>query len=76
MKGGNKMIRQPVQSSNINSVGFDSDDNTLQIKFNSGGIYNYYNVPKRVYTTMLAAPSKGKYFHKNIKGKYKFTEII
>ena len=70
------MIRQPVNSSNIDSVGYDPDKNILQIKFKSGGIYNYHDVPKRIYTTMIAAPSKGKYFHQEIKGNFKFVKVI
>lgn len=70
------MIRQPVQSSNIDSVGYDSEENILQIKFKSGGIYNYHNVPKRIYTTLLAAPSKGKFFHQEIKGNFKYVKVI
>jgi hypothetical protein len=76
VKGGYPLIRQPVQSSNIDSIGYDPEENILQIKFNSGGIYNYHNVPRRVYTTLLAAPSKGKYFHSDIKSKFKYVKVI
>ena len=33
------MERIPVESSNLASVGYDSDSLTLEIEFNSGGIY-------------------------------------
>ena len=37
------MIRQPVSSSNIRSIGYDSMSSTLEIEFHSGGVYQYFN---------------------------------
>ncbi len=65
--------RVPVKSSNIKTIGWESG--TLEIEFHSGGIYQYSDVPAAIYTTMLDAPSKGKYFHKNIKDRYEFRRI-
>ncbi len=69
------MNRQPVSSSNLRSVGYDSSTNTLEIEFNSGGIYQYYGVPLVVYQKLMNAPSHGKYFHAHIKGVYPDTKI-
>ncbi|WP_394854027.1 KTSC domain-containing protein [Citrobacter freundii] len=38
------MIRQPVSSSNLQSVGYDQATSTLEIAFHSGGIYQYSRV--------------------------------
>ena len=40
------MNRTPVNSSNLSSVGYDPMSQTLEFAFNSGGIYQYYNVPQ------------------------------
>jgi len=69
------MNRQPVKSSNLNSVGYDSTNNILEIQFNSGSIYQYFNVPNSIYMDLMKAASKGGYFHKNIKERYKFERI-
>jgi hypothetical protein len=69
------MNRQPVSSSNLRSVGYDESTNTLEIKFNSGGIYQYYNVPSTVYQELMNAPSHGRYFHAHIKGVYRYVKI-
>ncbi len=69
------MNRQPVQSSNLRSVGYESDTNTLEIEFNSGGIYQYFGVPESVYSGLMSASSKGSYFHENIKDKYETRRI-
>ena len=69
----NEMIRYNVISSNIAAVGWEK--NMLQVKFLSGGIYNYYNVPKSIYTKFLKAPSKGRYFWRVVRGRYRYKRI-
>jgi hypothetical protein len=69
------MERTPVTSSDVRSVGYDADTQTLEIEFNSGGIYDYYGVPQGEYDSLMNADSKGKYFHANIKNRYSFTKL-
>lgn len=69
------MKRISVNSSNLSSVGFDQNSNTLEIEFNSGGIYQYYNVPESKYLELMNAVSHGKYFAANIKNIYRFRQI-
>ncbi len=69
------MNRLPVDSSNLHSVGYDSSTMTLEIEFKSGGIYQYYGVPKEVYEQLLAASSLGKFFHANIRNVYRYGKI-
>lgn len=57
------MKREPVQSSNISSVGYNPDTSTLEIEFHSGGKYQYYGVPSQVHEGLMKAESKGSYFH-------------
>ena len=66
------MDRQEVESSVIGAVGHSR---VLEIQFESGRIYQYFNVPEDVYEEMLKAESKGKYFNANIRGKYIYQEI-
>ncbi|AYL56885.1 KTSC domain-containing protein [Citrobacter freundii] len=61
------MIRQPVSSSNLQSVGYDPATSTLEIAFHSSGIYQYSRVPSAVHTALMNAPSKGQYFDAHIK---------
>ncbi len=63
----------PVSSSNIESVGYENG--TLYIRFHSGGLYSYQNVPVAVYQGLMSASSKGRYFHSNIKGAYVYRRI-
>jgi len=61
------MERHNVNSTNLSSVGFDEETNTLEIGFNSGYVYQYFGVPLRVYTSLMYAGSKGTYFDKYIR---------
>lgn len=60
------------ESSTIASI--DHDDNKLIVEFKSGGTY-HYDAPASVFEAMKAAPSKGKFHHSDIKGKYQHTKI-
>lgn len=59
---------QKVISSTIAEVGYDLG--MLVIKFKNGVAYAFNDVPEKVYKDFIAAPSKGKYFAANIRGKY------
>jgi len=69
------MNRIFVMSSDLQSVGYDPDTQTLEIEFKSGGIYQYYGVPETIYRQLITAASHGKFFHAHIKDKYRFRKI-
>ncbi|TEB04552.1 hypothetical protein Psch_03312 [Pelotomaculum schinkii] len=61
------MIRIPVESSNLASVGYESETLTLEIEFIKSGIYQYFGVPEEVYNELMNAGSKGSYCNQYIK---------
>lgn len=61
------MNRQSVNSSDLASVGYDAQTQTLEIEFHSGGIYQYLNVPNSIYSALMSASSHGKYLDVNVK---------
>lgn len=71
----NFMQRQKVQSSSIDSIGYNSDSNILEIEFLNGRIYQFFNVPESIFNGMMSADSHGKYLNDNIKGIYNYKEI-
>ena len=64
------MERVPLSSSNLQSVGYDSETGILEIEFKTGSIYQYSGVPTDEYLSMMNAPSQGRYFNANIKNRY------
>jgi len=69
------MDRIPVNSSNIESIGYDDSSQTLEISFLNGGIYQYYGVPYKIYQGLMNADSHGRFLHQNIKNKFSYTKI-
>lgn len=64
-----------VESSNMHSVGYDSETSTLMVKFKADGpIFDYADVPSTEHERLMAAQSKGKHFAVHIKGAYKCTK--
>lgn len=69
------MERTPVSSSNVSSIGYDADSQTLEVEFNNGAVYQYSGVPEYEYDGIMNADSKGKYLHSNIKSRYSFSKL-
>lgn len=69
------MERKAVSSSNIASIGYDVNSQTLEVEFLSGGVYQYFDVPEQVYTDLMNASSHGQYLAQNIKGHYRYSKV-
>lgn len=69
------MDRTPVSSSNVASVGYDAEAQTLEVEFRNGGIYRYEGVPQSVYDGLMAAGSIGAYLNANVKSQYDYTRV-
>lgn len=69
------MDRDFVASSNLMSVGYDSDTMILEVEFRQGGLYQYFEVPVHIYDGLMGAPSKGTYFQRFVRNKYRTKKI-
>lgn len=67
------MERNPVSSSNVESVGYDEDSGTLEVEFKNGTLYQYFDVPQGTYDGLVSADSVGGYLAANIKGVYRYS---
>ncbi len=72
---GEPIQRVLVKSSNLQSVGFDPKTKTLEIEFLHGGVYRYFEVPEPLHAELMKAESKGSFFQKNVKSKFRFERI-
>ncbi len=66
------MERQDVVSSALQSAGYSM---VLEVEFESGRVYQYFDVPVSVFLEFTQAESKGKYFNAHIRNEYKYQEI-
>lgn len=69
------MIRDPVASTTVASVGYDESTQTLEVEFNTGSVYQYYNVTAFLYEQLMKAPSKGQFLNVNIKNAYPYSRV-
>jgi len=66
---GNNTWFGGFDSSNINQIRYDAQTSTMGVMFNSGAIYEYYDVPRSVAYDFVTWPgSKGKWFWQHIRG--------
>ena len=69
------MRRERVTSSNIAEIGYDEPSRTLEVMFNNGRIYQYFEVPQQVYRELVGGGSIGKYLNAHIKGTYRYARV-
>ena len=65
----------PVDSSVIDAVRYDSRATQLDIRFTSGDVYRYAEVPAFVVRAFMAAPSKGEFFNAELRDAYAFERL-
>ena len=65
----------PVVSTNLSRIRYDENSNTLEIEFQGGRVYQYFDVPVQIFEGLRSADSLGQYFNTNIKGYYRYTRI-
>jgi len=67
--------RYSVASSNIASIGYDVNTQTLEVEFFSGMIYQYYGVPEHLYDQLMQAGSKGRFLNAYIKNGFGYSRV-
>lgn len=69
------MERNYVASSNIASIGYHEGSQTLEVEFQNGTVYQYYNVPLSMYENMMHAPSKGQFLNLYIRNSFPYSRV-
>jgi hypothetical protein len=64
-----------MPSSVVAAIDYNTDSRSLKITYVSGMVYEYKEVPERIYKSLKIAGSKGRYLNYYIKGKYEFEKI-
>jgi ATP-dependent DNA helicase RecG len=67
------MKRIPVISSALASVGYDPQQQILEIEFNNGGLYQYFEVSPQIYQELMSADSHGTYFNHQIREVFRYS---
>jgi hypothetical protein len=69
------MKRVAVSSSTLSSVGYDPDEQVLEVAFQHGGVYQYLGVPADTHQELMAADSHGSYLARVIKPNHAFRRV-
>lgn len=64
-----------VNSSNIESIGYDEENQEVYVKFLNGTVYAYKGVPQHEFENLRDAPSLGSYLHRNYKNIYPYERV-
>jgi hypothetical protein len=69
------MERSNVASSNLVSVGYDPQSQTLEVEFQVGTVYQYYGVPEPLYEQLMRESSKGRFLNTYIRSAYPYSRV-
>ena len=69
-----EVVWTAVESSVLSSVRY-SLDATLDLEFRTGAIYRYFAVPQAVFEGLIAADSKGVYFNRKVRDRFRYQRL-
>ncbi len=69
-----ELPRTAVVSSLLSAMSY-SLDSTLELEFRSGAIYRYFGVPPAVFQGLLVAASKGAYFNRIVRNRFRYQRL-
>lgn len=65
----------PVTSTKISAIGYEASPMILRVEFIKDGAFEYYSVPELVFEDFMNASSKGVFFVKFIKDRYRYVKV-
>ena len=74
MMGSAKRVK--LVSTCIRSVQFVKRSGVVFIEFTSGGMYAYEEVKQITVTRLMHSASPGRFYGRNIRGKYQSTKLV
>ncbi|RFZ90572.1 KTSC domain-containing protein [Mucilaginibacter conchicola] len=71
------MRRHKVESSALESIGYDAGKQILELEFRDNhSVWQYFGIRPSTYRKFISAESLGRYFVKRIKGRYPELKLI
>ncbi|MDR0982713.1 MAG: KTSC domain-containing protein [Culturomica sp.] len=72
---GNEIEMYPVISSNVSNVGYDSQNETVLVRFLNNSLYAYKGVNETIFEGLKTASSVGSYLNRNFKNVYPYERV-
>jgi hypothetical protein len=64
-----------LSSSIISSIGYDDEQQLLEVHFSDGDIHQYLDVPVEKFKALMATDAHESYFAHNIRGMYEYRQV-
>lgn len=75
LKAAEPIAMLPMSSSMAASIGYDKNEQILQVEFHNGAVYQYSGVEADTWSDLHDAESVGRYYNYQIKGKYECDRV-
>ena len=75
VRGNQNYFEAEVVSTNLATVKYWKNTQTLRVTFHNGAVYDYAGVPADVVQDLITADSVGGYFNRNIKNTYRYARV-
>lgn len=62
-----KIIREPLKSSQVASIGYSAPTSELDVEFKGGAVYRYQSVPAELHQQIINAESIGHAINETLK---------
>ena len=69
------MTRHWEEGSAVQSVEFDRTTHTLRVEFESGAMYDFADVPERVYEELVHSPERDAFFREHVRDEFTATRV-
>jgi hypothetical protein len=73
------MHRTLVSTTGICQVGYHEDSEvhgTLELEFESGRVYQFFNVPPKTYDEFIHAPRREDYYDLHIRSRFPNSRVV
>ena len=67
-----RIVRHHVDSSSIASLGYAAATATLEVEFQGGAVYRYFDVPASVFHALDSADSIGRFFNAEVRPRFSY----
>jgi hypothetical protein len=64
-----------LDSKMLAASAYAPESRTLYLRFHSGDVYRYFEVPPAEYESFLTAESKGRYFLSHIRDHFRYERM-
>lgn len=69
------MTHQPVNSTAIESVGYDPETRVLELRYRNGSLYRAEDVPAHEHERLMTTESFGRHINAHLKKAFTFTKV-